>query len=160
MTETVCGGKKCIYSLKHSTGKQVNSPCAPDIYRLVMVLLWDPASDRRRETMRRRRITASPCLTSGRRPTRWSLLSAWSPECATTSTVTSTPTSNPCYRGTSSLRCQVKIQIWMQCWAATTLVWAPSFQTTTENETNLKNKTKKQFRSCFLLHSEDYCSLD
>lgn len=76
---------------------------------ILTVLWWAPVSDRHKETMRRRRNTASPSLTSGRRPTRWSLLSAWFPVCATTSTATSTPTSNPCCRGTSSRRCQVKI---------------------------------------------------
>lgn len=67
---------------------------------LVTVLLGFPGSDHQREIMKRRKNTASPYLTSGRKPTRWSLLSAWYHACATTSTATSTPTSNPCCRGT------------------------------------------------------------
>lgn len=85
-------------------------------YSLVTVPLWALASAHQRGTMRRRRNTASPCLTSGRRPTRWSLSSGWSPECATTSMATLTPTSNPCFRGTSLLHCQVHILAWMSAY--------------------------------------------
>lgn len=82
-------------------------------------------SGHRRATTRRRRTCASSCLTSGLRPTRWSLWSIWYHACVTISTATSTRTSNPCSRGTSSRRCQVHAHtgIWCMLYVNFILVW-------------------------------------
>lgn len=77
------------------------------VFRSLTVPYRARGSGRQRATTRRRRTCASSCLTSGLRPTRWSLWSIWYHACVTISTATSTRTSNPCSRGTSSRRCQV-----------------------------------------------------